>query len=219
MARANGLRHSGGMAILPKTPDSPHGVPPSYGSSRRPPGPQQPAGIPEPPERERVTLHDGRTLVLREIYAGDVLALQRGFASLSPEEVRMRFLHPITELPQDFARRLCDLDPASSVALVLIDPPDTPEREIRAVARAYIDPATLSAEFALVVQRHYTGQGLGTKLMRRLIDTCRERGAVEIWGDVLLENSAMLRLCQHLGFERHSTIGDPGMIQLRKTLV
>src|ERR1700733_15249787 len=57
----------------------------------------------EPSEIDRVTMADGRTLVLRHIHAGDVVPLQRGFARLSPEEVRMRFLHPLTELPHDFA--------------------------------------------------------------------------------------------------------------------
>ena len=161
---------------------------------------------------------DGRTLVLRQIHAGDVPALQRGFARLSPEEVRMRFLHPLTELPHEFAVSLCDLDPTTSVAFVFIDPPEIPEREIRGVARAYIDPTTLSAEFAIVVQRQYTGQRLGTRLMHCLIDECRRRGAVEIWGDVLLENDAMLRLAEQLGFHRHSQIGDPGVVQMRLPL-
>lgn len=131
----------------------------------------------------------------------------------------MRFLHPLTELPHDFAVRLTDLDPKTSVAFVFIDVPDESEREIRGVARAYVDPTTLSAEFAIVVQRQYTGQGLGMRLMRHLIDTCRARGAVEIWGDVLLENTVMLRLCERLGFTRHSTLGDPGVVQLRLMLM
>ena len=172
----------------------------------------------EPSEIDRVTMADGRILVLRHIHAGDVVPLQRGFARLSPEEVRMRFLHPLTELPHDFAVRLCDLDPSTSVAFVFIDPPQTAEREIRGVTRAYIDPTTLSAEFAIVVQRQYTGQGLGTRLMRCLIDECRRRGAVEIWGDVLLENDAMLRLAEHLGFHRYFQIGDPGVVQMRLAL-
>jgi acetyltransferase len=172
----------------------------------------------EPPEIDRVTVGDGRTLMLRHIHAGDVVPLQRGFARLSPEEVRMRFLHPLTELPHDFAVRLCDLDPQTSVAFVFIDPPEIAEREIRGVARAYIDPTTLSAEFAIVVQRQYTGQGLGNRLMRCLIDECRRRGAVEMWGDVLLENDAMLRLADHLGFHRYTQIGDPGVVQMRLAL-
>ena len=163
-------------------------------------------------------MSDGRTLVLRHITADDVVPLQRGFARLSPEEVRMRFLHPLTELPHDFAVRLCDLDAQTSVAFVFVDPPEIAEREIRGVARAYIDPTTLSAEFAIVVQRQYTAQGLGTRLMRCLIDECGRRGAVEIWGDVLLENDPMLRLCESLGFHRHTQIGDPGVVQMRLAL-
>lgn len=172
----------------------------------------------EPPELDRVVMADGRTLALREIHVGDVVPLQRGFARLSPAEVRMRFLHPLTELPHDFAVRLCDLDPRTSVAFVFIDPPDVDEREIRGVARAYIDPTTLSAEFAIVVQRQYAGQGLGARLMRRLIDECRRRGAVEMWGDVLLENDPMLRLAERMGFRRQLQIGDPGVVQMRLAL-
>jgi acetyltransferase len=156
-------------------------------------------------------MRDGRVLVLREIYSGDVLALQRGFARLSPEEVRMRFLHPLTELPHDFAARLCDLDPATSVAFVFIDLPDSPDREIRGVARAYVDPTTLWAEFAIVVQRQYAGQGLGMRLMRCLVDRCRELGAEEVWGDVFFDNSPMLHLLSKLGFTRGHMPHDPGV--------
>ncbi len=219
MACSNGFGHRGTVDTLAKLTDVTYNVPEPFGSSRRPAANEPAAELPEPPELERVTVADGRVFVLREIHVGDVVPLQRGFAHLSPEEVRLRFLHPLTELPYDFALRLCDLDKQSGVAFVLIDPIGTPDREIGAVARAYVDPTTLSAEFALVVQRRYTGQGIGTKLMSRLVDACRARGAVEIWGDVLMENGAMLRLCQELGFERHSMIGDPGIAQMRMSLV
>ncbi len=94
----------------------------------------------------------------------------------------MRFLHTLTELPDQLAERLCHLDPDQEIAFVLADPPDTADPEIHAVARAYIDPNTDSAEYALVVQKALTGQGLGLLLMRRLIDACRARGVHEIWG-------------------------------------
>jgi hypothetical protein len=50
------------------------------------------------------------------------------------------------------------------MAIVLLDPDNTSEPTIRAVARAYIDPATLAAEFALIVQHTFAAQGLGTPL-------------------------------------------------------
>ena len=162
---------------------------------------------------ERV--HDSAgDLLLRPIRRDDVAALQRGFARLSAEEVRFRFLHPITDLPGDMARALCEPDPLCGVALVLIDPPPACAPEIHAVARAHVDAATLCAEFALIVQQRFTRRGLGSLLMQRLIAACRTRGAVEIWGDVLVENGAMLELCEHLGFTRRTQWSDRGIMRV-----
>jgi len=176
---------------------------------------------PAPPpsaEGEIFITHDSVRLVLRDIRPDDFEALQRGFAGLTAQEVRYRFLHPITELPEALARQLCDIDRENAVAIVLIDPPDAKEPEIHAVARGYIDPVTLSAEFALVVQHQLAGQGVGTLLMQRLMATCRARGATDLWGDVLAENGAMLELCEHLGFSRHPAFDDPGVIRVAMQL-
>jgi acetyltransferase len=170
--------------------------------------------LPVTAELGRVRTRQGHELVLREIRADDVEALQRGFARLTREEVRLRFLHPLAELPYPMAVSLCNLDPATAVAFVLADPPQTPSPEIHAVARAHIDPATLAAEFALVVQRRYTGQGFGRLLLQRLIEACRARGAIEMWGDVLVDNRAMLELCEHFGFERRTQWHDPGIVRV-----
>lgn len=184
------------------------------------------AGRPPPRERreraplvpplggEPIRTRNGRELLLRNIDPNDADALRRGFSGLTPEEVRMRFLHPINELTEQVAARLCNINPATEIAFVLLDPgaPDAPT--LRAVARAYIDPATLVAEFAIVVHHDFAGQGLGTLLMRRLIEACRTRGVVEIWGHVLNDNSAMLELSRRLGFERHSDFHDPGIVRV-----
>jgi acetyltransferase len=167
---------------------------------------------------EIVHTRDGTTLLLRSIDRSDVAALQRGFGHLTPDEVRLRFLHPLTDLPEPLARQLCDLDPLTGVAFVLIDPPPGHAPEIHAVARAYIDPVTLAAEFAIVVQHRYAGQGFGKLLMRHVIKACRERGAVELWGDVFLDNGAMLALCDHLGCTRRSLEHEPGVIRVTLTL-
>jgi len=184
--------------------------------SRRPP-PRHSRYRPQagaPADGDLVATADG-PLLLRRIHAADVAALQRGFSQLTPDEVRMRFLHPLTELPEPLAERLCDLDDGCEIAFVLIDPPPAAEPEIHAVARAHVDPVTLGAEFALIVQRRYAGQGFGTLLMQRLIAACRELGATEIWGDVLLENGPMLELCANLGFHRQSHVrGDPGLARV-----
>jgi acetyltransferase len=161
-------------------------------------------------------------LVLRKIRADDVDALQRLFHRLSPEEVRLRFLHPINELPDAFAYQLCDPDPATAFAWVLAKP-DDPEHpgaptELHAVARAHMDPVLEQAEYAIVVENCFARQGLGDLLMRRTIDSARRLGATELWGEVLMENHAMLGLCERLGFERGMSFNNPGVARVHLAL-
>src|SRR3954466_4234962 len=101
------------------------------------------ANEPAPAQGQLLNARDGTPLLLRPIHRFDVAALQRGFRGLSPDEVRMRFLHPITELTTPLAEHLCDLNSATGVAFVLIDPPPATAPEIHAVARAYVDAVTL----------------------------------------------------------------------------
>jgi N-acetylglutamate synthase-like GNAT family acetyltransferase len=162
---------------------------------------------------ELVSTHDGRKLRLRAIETIDVEALQRCFSRLSPEDVRRRFLHAMSELPAPMAQRLCQIDPAIETALVLMDETVGPP-EIRGVGRIYLDEAADSAEFSVLVEKDWTRLGLGALLMQRLVDDCRRRGVAEIWGYVLLENRPMLELCKELGFVRRRVDNEPGVGQI-----
>jgi GNAT superfamily N-acetyltransferase len=160
-----------------------------------------------------VRLDDGRELSLRPIQPDDVEALQRCFVRLSPEDIRRRFLHAMSELPEPMAQRLCRIDPELETALVLVDESAVPA-EIRGVGRIYVDESADSAEFSILIEQDWTRLGLGALLMQRLVDDCRQRGLAEIWGYVLLENRPMLRLCKELGFERRLLANEPGIAQI-----
>lgn len=192
--------------------------------------PYHPDGLRPPPRRsgplaprreaargERLTARDGTPLVLRAIRADDIEALKRFFHRLTPEEVRLRFLHPLNDLPDEFAHRLCELDPAIAVAWVLATPddPDRPDLpvDIHAVARAHLDRVLEQAEFAIAVEGRYARQGFGMLLMQRVIGSARQLGATELWGDILLENHTMLDLCARLGFTRGMTPHNPGIVR------
>lgn len=161
----------------------------------------------------QVTTHDSRRLRLRPIEPGDVDALRRCFARLPAEDIRRRFLHGLNELPEPMACRLCRVDPAVEAAFVLVDDTVTPT-ELRGVGRIFVDEATDSAEFAVLVERDWSRKGLGAALMQRLVADCRERGLAEIWGYVLLENRPMLHLCSELGFSSQRVPGEPGVVQI-----
>ena len=162
---------------------------------------------------ERVGSRDGRELWLREIAPSDVAALQRCFRRLSPEDIRRRFLHAMSELPESMAQRLCHTDPARETALVLVDESVRPA-EIRGVGRIYVDESADSAEFSVIVEHDWSRIGLGALLMQRLVDDCRRRGLAELWGYVLLENRPMLQLCRELGFVQRLMPGEPGTAQI-----
>ena len=158
---------------------------------------------------ESVRTRDGRELVLRAIEPGDVAAMQRCFSRLSPEDIRRRFLHAMSELPAPMAQRLCRIDPAIETAHVLMDETVKPA-EMRGVGRIYVDETTDSAEFSVLVEQDWSRIGLGALLMQRLVDDCRRRGLAELWGYVLLENRPMLELCKELGFGQRLIPDEPG---------
>ena len=165
------------------------------------------------PAGEVLATRDDRQLRLRGIEPADVATLQRCFMRLSPEDIRRRFLHAMTELPAPMAQKLCRIDPAIETALVLIDETVTPA-EIRGVGRIYVDEAADSAEFSVLVEHDWARLGLGTLLMQRLVEDCRHRGLSEIWGYVLQENRPMLQLCKELGFVRRLSPNEPGVAQI-----
>lgn len=176
-----------------------------------------PRALPSPNRGEPVRTRDGRELVLRAIEPGDVAALQRCFHRLSPEDIRRRFLHAMSDMPAPMAQRLCRVDPALETAYVLVDESVRPA-EIRGVGRIYVDEATDNAEFSVLVEQDWSRVGLGALLMQRLVDDCRRRDLAEIWGYVLLENRPMLELCKELGFVRHQLPSEPGTAQISLAL-
>jgi acetyltransferase len=68
------------------------------------------------------------------------------------------------------------------------------------VVRAIFDGDRRKAEFAIVVDPHHQGLGLGYRLLRKVIDYCRDQGAEAVVGQVLWENQRMRRLAEDLGF-------------------
>lgn len=169
------------------------------------------------PWQEELRLEDGRVLWLRPICPADAEPLRIGFSLLSPEEVRMRFLRPLTSLSEAMARKLTHIDPRTQFALVAAEPEPPGKALVGAVVRAAIEPGTRRAEFAILVTRFLAHQGLGTLLMRRMLHWARLKQLKAVHGDVLQENTAMLHLAQQLGFRRLPS-DEPGLVRIEKRL-
>jgi RimJ/RimL family protein N-acetyltransferase len=159
---------------------------------------------------ETFTTPDGRVLTLRPIRPDDAAALRRGFARLTPDQVRLRTFHRINELSAAAAERMTRIDPATTTAYVAVDA----DGEIRGEARFHADTATDSAEFGIVVDPDFTHQGIARRLMRQLVDDARRRNLDELWGDVLGQNQAMLDFAKELGAQSHWLEDDPGVARV-----
>ena len=144
--------------------------------------------------------------------------LRANFLKLSPEAVRLRFFAPIKELTHETAAGLTQIDYDREMALVLADHDAPGAADLYAVARLSTDPDQEKAEFAITVRDDVTGRGLGSLLMRRLIDYARARGIGEMFGQVLRENRRMLGLCGSLGFEETADPDDPAVKLVRLRL-
>jgi acetyltransferase len=181
---------------------------------------------------ERVTLKDGREMLIRPIRPEDA-ERERAFVSrLSPETLYFRFMMPVKELSTAMIERFTQIDYGRELALVgvsetqtvsqngprLRDPID-PETAIRGVAR--ITPTTHPdrCEFAIVVEESMQGTGLARALMHRLIEAARARGYQSMEGAILRDNPRMLKFCEAMGFTIEASQDDPAERVARRRLV
>ena len=167
---------------------------------------------------ETINLGDGRRLLLRPIRPEDEPALQAAVAGLTPAEARLRFFAPTRTLDHVAAARFTQLDYDREMALVLTEPGSPGRTPIYAVANLSATPDRASAEYAVLVRHDMAGMGLGVLLMRRIIDYARARGIGELTGDVLRDNTTMLKLCRLFGFSTHRDPEDPVIVKVRLPL-
>ncbi|WP_162786146.1 GNAT family N-acetyltransferase [Polynucleobacter necessarius] len=63
-------------------------------------------------------------------------------------------------------------------------------------------------EFSLTVSDAFASHGVGTTLMRHLIESAQKQGLSEIVGYILNNNHNMLHLMKDLGFETNQFLED-----------
>lgn len=145
----------------------------------------------------------GASVLIRPIRPEDEPLIAKFHESLSERSVYLRYLQAM-KLSQRVAHerlvRICFNDYDRELALVAEMPDAAGGARIIGVGRVRKLHGTADAEFAVLVSDEFQGNGLGTELVRRLIDVARQEKIARIVGDVLKDNTVMLRVCQKLGF-------------------
>lgn len=166
---------------------------------------------PYPSGWESVLSTRTQAFTVRPIRPPDAALYPEFLGRIDREDMRLRFLVPMQTIPQDMLIRLTQLDYDRDIAFVALERSGA----LAGIVRYSSDPDHERAEFGVLVRSDLKGQGLGTILMRRLIDYARADGLMSLQGEVLRENERMLTLCRELGFTVTSDPSDPTLLSVR----
>ncbi|HEX6302657.1 MAG TPA: GNAT family N-acetyltransferase [Anaerolineales bacterium] len=151
------------------------------------------------PITEEFRLRSGLAAKVRPIRPDDAPRLQDLLQRLSAESIFFRILAYRRHLTEKESRCLTQLDYRTRMAFVATL--EQEEELVIAVARyAIVSPDQAdTAEVGIVVEDRYQNQGLGSYLIRLLIDYAREQGIRAFSGTVSLQNQRILRFITRSG--------------------
>ena len=153
------------------------------------------------------TMRDGAAATIRPIRPEDEPMMVKFHESLSEQSVYFRYFR-LMKLSQRVSHerltRICFIDYDRELALVV-----EREGEIVGVGRLTRIRGTSSAEFAVVVSDKCQGRGVGSELLRRMVDVARREKITLLVGEILPENRNMHRICEKAGFKLKHSVMDP----------
>lgn len=149
-------------------------------------------------------MRDGTPVTLRPIRPEDEPLLVQFHHTLSEESIYFRYFHLMTlghRIAHERLTRMCFIDYDQEMALVADrKDPATGHHEVLAVGRLSKSHGVNEAEFAMLVSDAHQHQGLGTELLRQLLQVGRDEALDSITAEILRENRPMQRVCEKLGF-------------------
>ncbi|RUW77061.1 GNAT family N-acetyltransferase, partial [Mesorhizobium sp. M1E.F.Ca.ET.063.01.1.1] len=163
---------------------------------------------PYPSGWSRNLLSDGMSLHIRPILPADVALYPAFLARISPDDLRLRFLSPRRNFPDQMLKRLTQLDYDRDIAFVALEK-DT--GALAGIGRLSCDPDHRTGEYALLVRSDLQGHGLGWNLLKQIIDYARAERIGRIEGIILNENRKMLTMCGEFGFSVAHHPSEPGL--------
>jgi RimJ/RimL family protein N-acetyltransferase len=153
------------------------------------------------PDFDALTHHDvlpdGTRVLMRVLRPEDAGYYPDFIAHVTLEDARLRFFSAISELSDERIAQLTRLDYERAMAFIAIDEASD---VMLGVVRLHLDDDRKGGEYAVIVRSALKGHGLGWLLMQRMIEYARTIGLQTVHGQVLAENTTMLRMCAQLGF-------------------
>ena len=155
-------------------------------------------------------LTDGTTVEIRPARSDDFDAVRDMHASMSAENLYLRFFSVSSVAAEQEAQRVCrEPAPDRAALLAILD-----GRVIGCGSYELLGDGSGSAEVALTVADDMHNRGVGTLLLEHLISLARGRGVRIFVAETLTENALMLQVFANAGLQARRTLED-GVYDLR----
>lgn len=176
-----------------------------------PPSRHDMPGQVDPGMEHHETLADGTAVLIRSLRADDRQLETDFIRQLSPHSRRQRFLCDFKQPSDALIDQMMDVDHDRREALIAVALVEGTPREV-GVARYCATGDDDTCECAVTVADAWQHCGLGTLLMRRLMDGARSHGFGRMISIDAANNHAMGGLARSLGFQRQLDPDDPSQV-------
>lgn len=163
----------------------------------------------------RELLRDGSPIEIRALRPEDEADMLAAIGQTSAQSLQRRFFVMKRHFSDKERAFFMDIDFKDHVAIVALA--DEAGRKAIVGGGRYIAFEPGRAEMAFVVIDTWQGRGIGSILMRHLVEIARDAGLKELIAEVLPENAAMIKVFGKFGFSPGSR-RDPQVIHLARKL-
>jgi acetyltransferase len=145
----------------------------------------------------------GVEVTIRPIRPEDEPLMVEFHKTLSDRSVYLRYFGIVSlekRIMHDRLRRVCFIDYDREIALVADIRNGDGKHQILGVGRLIKEHDTKQAEFAILISDPWQGKGLGTELLKLLVEIGRTEGLPRIIGYISAENLTMKTVSEEAGF-------------------
>ena len=160
---------------------------------------------------------NGANVTIRPIRPEDA-KMETDFVNRLSEKTKyFRFHQGLQELTPEMLVRFTQIDYDREMAFVAVTEDSSMPNEL-GVGRYSVNPDGHSVEFAIVVADDCKRLGIGSKLMKTLMQTAKAKGMLSFEAEVLKDNEPTLEMVKKLGFSIEMIAGKDDVVRAIKDL-